>query len=483
MRERRLLRNQPRLWLLLALALVPAFLVTAVLRPLVADPIVALYLGVGLVGSTSWALLWLGLQQHCLRPFRETASFDDLRSAPLSMIDLADGLAGHALSRSLSSATLLLGPLALGLVWVDPIWRWVCLGILLRVLFLLLVGVPLASYLGLCRTAWFHGTRRDFGYLSLLAVMAPMASVLGGLLWLEPFGLLAPLRLLLVATVLTAGSLAARWLALLGLTRGQELTLAWRLWWDGLVRSARHGTFGWDRYLSNPMALRQLARESSATPGGPLSGLIWVYGPFLMAQALVLWWVRPSDPTEASLVYLALMGMVVFITGLRACAASQKAMSEDLLPENHYALRQTRLTRSQWVDGLALAAWLPRTLEALVLVLGTLPVAVLLGVSPQVVVPSMLLTLVTPICLAYTGLSAALEGSLGQLSLMVHLSTWCSLLGVYSAAILALRAWTAFETEYPPAVLDLGCLVLWLVVVTVPYVLDTRGRALRGLQV
>jgi hypothetical protein len=30
--------------------------------------------------------------------------------------------------------------------------------------------------------------------------------------------------------------------------------------------------------------------------------------------------------------------------------------------------------------------------------------------------------------------------------------------------------------------LDLGCLVFWLVVVSVPFVLDTRWRALRRLQ-
>ncbi len=482
MRERRILRSQPRLWLVHMLALMPAFAVTAALRPLLDDPVLALYLGLGLVGSVSWALLWLSLQQHSLKPFRQSGSFEELRSAPLSWRELADGLAGHTLIRTLCSSAFLLVPLGLGLPWVAADYRWVCLGVLLRVLFILLLGVPLASYLSLCLVTWSHGGRRDFGHLALLAVMAPMASLLGLMLCLEEPGPYGPQRILVVAGVLVGGSWLARRLALLGFARGHELTHRWRIWWDGLVRSARGGSGSWRRFTANPVALREFDRESSAVPGGPLNTAIWIYGPFLMVQAVLLAVWHPRDTSEANLLYLALLAVVVFSTGLRACARGHQAITQDLEPSSWIALRQTALSSAQVVDGIALAAWLPRAAEAFLLVLGTLPVAFLLGVSPEVAFPAVLLTLVAPVCLAYTGLATALEGCLGQLALVTHLCTWFSLVAVYSAAILALRTWTAFETELPAVVLNAGCLALWLAVVSVPYVLDTRLRALRRLQ-
>lgn len=483
MRERRLLRSQPRLWLFHLLALLPALAVTSALRPLLDAPVLALYLGLGLVGSLSWAMLWLALQQQALKPFREPGSFEELRSAPLSFTQLADGLALHTLFRALTAAAFLLVPLALGVLWVTPEYRFLCLGVLVRVLLILLLGVALASYLSLCLVAWSHGPRRDFGHLALLLVMAPMAGLLALMLSVDPPGPFGPARVAFVGAILLGGVWLARDLALLGLSHGEELTLRWRVWWDGLVRSARRGSSGWHRFTKNPVALREFDRENSSIPGGPLGSLIWIYGPFLMMQAVMLSVVRPEDPIECNLLYLCLLGVIVFSTGLRACARSQSVLSQDLEPGRTSALCQTSLSSSELVDGVALAAWLPRVAEALVLVAGTLPVAIVLGISPEVALPAILLTLMAPICLAYTGVASALEGSLGHLALVTHLCTWFSLVSVYSAAIIALRTWSAFETEFPSSALNVACLALWLVAVSVPYVLDTRMRALKRLQV
>lgn len=465
------------------LALMPALAVTSALQPMMPHPALALYLGLGLVGSASFALVWLSLQQICLKPFRDSGRFEELRSAPLSWPELADGLAAHALSRTLLSSSFLLIPLVAGLPLVDPEVRLLCMAVLLRVLFVLLLGVPLASYLNLCTVAWSHGPRRDFGPLCLLAVMAPIAGLLGLMVALDRPGALGPMRLVVVAGVLLAGSALARQLALVGMARGTDLTQGWRLWWDSLVRSARRGSSGWHHFTKNPIALREFDRENASVPGGPLNTAIWVYGPFLMLQAVLLMVVQPRNVAQANLLYLALLGIVIFSTGLRACSRGQSTLSQDLDPGSWAALRQTRLAPSQVVDGVALAAWLPRSAEALLLVLGTLPVAVVLGVSPEIALPAALLTLVAPVCLAYTGVASALEGSLGQLALLTHLCTWFSLIAVYSAAILALRTWTALESEVSASILNVGCLAVWLVVVSLPFVLDIRLRAVRRLQV
>ncbi len=474
MRERRILRCWPRLVGLHLVAVTPAWALTLALVPLMDHPSLAYYLGIGLMGSLIWSTLWLAFHQPALTLLRQVN--DELGSGQLQASELCDTLARHSLRRSLQASTFLLVPLAIGLGCVPADYRLACLAIWLKTILVLLVAVPLVSYSAQCAHVWTFGRRRQLASLALLVVLLPMLAGLSLLTQLE-----LPASSLVVLGILLTGACLMRQVTLLGLRRGPDLSLRLHDWWHDLVRCNRRGASGWRRLTSNPVALREFDREAGRVPGGPLSQLIWVYGPFVMLQALLLLTWRPDDPDQASALYLVLLVLVATITGLRAAIRCHQTLSEDLQPASLAVLRQTSLSSAQLLDGAVLAAALPRTAEALLLTLGTIPVALALQVSPLLVVPLAGFVILVPVCLAYAAAGAALEGRFGQLAILASLVNWASLVAVYTAAVMAMRS-LAMWSDSVNLALDLGCLVFWLAVVSVPFVLDTRWRALRRLK-
>ncbi len=469
MREQRVLRCWPRLAALHLVAVTPAWALTLVLVPVMDHPCMAYYLGLGLMGSLIWSALWVSFHLPALAILRQA-------SEALRASELSDALALHSLRRSLQASAFLLLPLALSLGYVPAAFRPDCLAIWLKTILVLLVAVPLVSYSAQCAQVWTFGRRRQLACLALLTVLLPM---LAGLSLLAQFDL--PASSLAVLAILLTGAWLMRLLTILGLRRGADLSLRLHNWWHDLVRCNRSGASGWRRLTSNPVALREFDREAGRIPGGPLSQLIWVYGPFVMFQAVLLLTWRPDDPDQASALYLLLLVLVATITGLRAAIRCHQTLSEDLQPSSLAVLRQTALSPAQMLDGAVLAAALPRTAEALLLTLGTVPVALTLQVSPLLVVPLAGFVLLVPVCLAYAAAGAALEGRFGQLAIMASMVNWASLVAVYTAAVVAMRSLALVSGSINLA-LDLGCLVFWLAVVSVPFVLDTRWRALRRLQ-
>lgn len=162
------------------------------------------------------------------------------------------------------------------------------------------------------------------------------------------------------AGALLALGLGARWLAIRGLDRGCE----------PLPASARRsGARGWSVLRNNPIALREACRRGTGLP----LARHWMY---VGGLALLVGWAASGIPGAQECAVVA-VGVFAFLQPLFASADTSKALLMEREGSSLEALASTGLDPRTFVDGWATAAWFPRLVETLLvlLVAGAIAVA------------------------------------------------------------------------------------------------------------
>lgn len=232
----------------------------------------------------------------------------------------------------------------------------------------------------------------------------------------------SPASLGFAAGALVALGIGARWLAIRGLDRACEPVAP---------VASRAGARGWSVLRNNPIALREACRRS----GMPLPRHWLIVG----GLALLVAWAASGIPGAREMAALT-VGVFAFMQPLFASAETAKAVLLEREGSSLEALASTGLDARTFVDGWAAAAWFPRLVETLLVMLVAGAVALVGNWDGMAFAMFNLPDALARIVLgSYLGLFVAGFAKARRDTVMLLLAAWvgCSLLASVATGIIA----------------------------------------------
>lgn len=374
-----------------------------------------------------------------LTSLRRGRCFEEVMSTGVTPVDIADGIAVHGVGRALQAGLPVWGLFLVMSCLFDGGWfLLIPAGLLWMPLLIFLASFDAYAILALSALGGGRGRGVPFQVVAGSVILAPL-SLLGawaaGLYFLfDPSWYDAVPTFLCVGLTLAAAVGAARYLAVVGLQRGE----AWQSRfgsWSRAVKSRRRSTSSGP---ANPLAFREWARQK-----GRLN-----FGVLLLALPLVLlWWggrVPPVsrgwtsgwfEPNPLSWgMALGAFGALLALQTLRGALSTTGAVVDERESGTLAFVALTRLTPKDFLDGSAQAAWLPLALETTFALPLLLVSGLQAGVSPLLCMLSAGLLYSAPWAAVYLGLSAS-AASFERGAARMHTLTWLAVLGVAAVAL------------------------------------------------
>lgn len=231
----------------------------------------------------------------------------------------------------------------------------------------------------------------------------------------------SPASLGFAAGALLALGIGARWLAIRGLDRACE----------PVGRTApRSGARAWSVLKNNPIALREACRRRAGQPM-PRHWLI------VGGLALLVGWAASGIPGAREIAGLT-VGVFAFMQPLFASADTAKAVLLEREGSTMEALASTGLEPRIFVDGWAAAAWFPRLVETLLVMLVAGAIVMMDTDGMMFAMMNLPDALARIVLGSYLGLFVAGFARTRRDTLMLLLAAWvgCSIVATMASGIL-----------------------------------------------